>query len=163
MLKVGGICPNPAIWYRVTQFSGEHPYCEEHAKKEADFGEGNSSFFWTKMSKESADLEGFQSFKKPTKTIFIPSETSKETPKPPGYHLADIKRGSLGEVSKIREEVDELQDAVDQDCKIMQLVELSDLYGAIQRYLIRHHPGITMSDLKIMSGITARAFRNGHR
>ena len=80
-----------------------------------------------------------------------------------GYHLKKIKRGKIGEISKIQEELDELQDAVDQKNKIMALVELSDMYGAIELYLKKHHPGTTMKDLKIMSKTTQRAFKNGHR
>jgi len=45
----------------------------------------------------------------------------------------------------------------------MELVELSDLYGAIKLYLEKHHPDTTMDDLKTMSEITARAFINGFR
>ena len=80
-----------------------------------------------------------------------------------GYHLRQIDKGILGEISKIREETDELQDAVAQGCTIMALVELSDLYGAIDHYLKKHHPGTTMEDLKIMSYITSRAFLSGRR
>jgi len=80
-----------------------------------------------------------------------------------GYHISDISKGELGEISKIQEEVDELRDAALQGSKIMELVELSDLYGAIKLYLEKHHSGHTMDDLKTMSGITARAFTNGFR
>jgi hypothetical protein len=80
-----------------------------------------------------------------------------------GYHLKKIKKGEVGEVSKIVEEVQELEDSLDQNCKIMALVELSDLYGAMEAYLERHHPGTTMDDLKNMSAITKRAFRDGSR
>lgn len=77
--------------------------------------------------------------------------------------MREIAKGELYEISKIREEVEELQDAADQGVKIMELVELSDLYGAIQLYLLRHHPDISMEDLKVMSHVTQRAFRNGRR
>lgn len=81
----------------------------------------------------------------------------------PGYHLKQIKKGSIGEISKIQEEIDELQDAHNQQSKIMELVELSDLVGAIKLYLIKHHPATRLADLEIMADITARAFQNGHR
>ena len=80
-----------------------------------------------------------------------------------GYHIRDIKRGELGEPSKIREEVDEFLDACEQDCAIMALVELSDLIGAIKLYLEKHFPNMTMADLEKMSAITRRAFESGHR
>lgn len=81
----------------------------------------------------------------------------------PGYHLKKIEKGELGEISKIREEVEELIDAWEQNARIMELVELSDLIGAIDAFLARHHPGYSYDDLRIMNGITARAFKNGAR
>lgn len=83
--------------------------------------------------------------------------------KKPGYHLSKIKKGIVGESSKIAEEVAELIDAEDQNCRIMMLVELSDLYGAIEAFLATKFPDITMEDLRAMSEITVRAFKNGHR
>ena len=81
----------------------------------------------------------------------------------PGYHLAEIPKGKIGESSKILEEVLELQDAENQDAHIMELVELSDLVGAIELYLSHRHPSITLEDLVIMAHITRRAFENGRR
>jgi len=81
----------------------------------------------------------------------------------PGYHLVDIPKGVLGEISKIREEFLELEDAESQDAKIMALLELSDLIGAVRAYLDAHYPGISLSDLERMADITARAFRSGRR
>lgn len=81
----------------------------------------------------------------------------------PGYHVAEIKRGVLGELSKIQEELDELADAVKQGSSVMQLVELSDLIGAINAYMEPRFPRITIHDLEMFSAITARAFKNGHR
>lgn len=78
-----------------------------------------------------------------------------------GYHIAKIKKGKIGEISKIQEELDELKDAVAQDCKIMAAVELSDLYGAIRLYA--ETQGLTMKDLEKMSQITERAFKSGAR
>jgi hypothetical protein len=81
----------------------------------------------------------------------------------PGYHTRPITKGILGEPSKIAEEHDEFQDAVAQGVKIMALVELSDLVGAIHAYLATHHPGVTLDDLNAMHYVTERAFRNGRR
>jgi len=81
----------------------------------------------------------------------------------PGYHLTQIPKGVIGESSKILEEIYELIDAENQDCRLMALIELSDLYGAITLYLEKHYPGITMADLAKMSSITQRAFINGAR
>lgn len=81
----------------------------------------------------------------------------------PGYHLVPIEKGEIGEISKIEEELAELKDAARQGAKIMILVELSDLIGAIRLYLEKHHPDTDIEDLTIMADITARAFRNGVR
>jgi len=80
----------------------------------------------------------------------------------PGYHLTKIQKGKLGEISKIQEELDELKDAESQHCKLMMLVELSDLYGAIEAFLNKF-PGISMNDLADMHFITKRAFQNGRQ
>jgi hypothetical protein len=81
----------------------------------------------------------------------------------PGYHINPIPKGVVGESSKILEEVLELQDAESQNASIMALVELSDMIGAVELYLARHHPSVSLDDLIVMSRITQRAFRNGHR
>ncbi len=52
-----------------------------------------------------------------------------------GYHLNDIKRGIVGEFSKVVEELYEFKDALDQGSSIMALIELADLYGAVDMYL----------------------------
>ncbi len=80
-----------------------------------------------------------------------------------GYHLKEIKRGRYGEVSKIEEELNELKDALDQGNRIMELVELSDMIGAIRGYLNSYHPDFTLTDLIIMADATERAFKDGTR
>ena len=50
-----------------------------------------------------------------------------------GYHLHAIAtKGEYGAASKIREELEELEEAIQQDNKILILCELSDLYGALE-------------------------------
>jgi hypothetical protein len=88
-----------------------------------------------------------------------PGTFSKE--KKIGYHLSDIPKGELGTSSKIEEELNELKDAEKQNSKIMMMIELSDLYGALEEYCIR--VGLSINDLKTFSDITKRAFRNGKR
>ncbi len=80
-----------------------------------------------------------------------------------GYHLTQIPKGELGTSSKIREELDELIDAEHQGVSIMVLVELSDIVGAIESYLENNFPTMGLQDLKAMSDVTKRAFRNGRR
>jgi hypothetical protein len=81
----------------------------------------------------------------------------------PGYHLDLIPRGTLGEPSKILEEVLEFLDAHRQRVKVMELVELSDLMGAVKAYLAKHAPDHDLDDLLSMSEVTERAFKNGRR
>jgi len=78
-----------------------------------------------------------------------------------GYHKREIEKGTLGEISKIQEELDELKDAAEQNVVILIHCELADLYGAIQLYAAKH--GLSMDDLKAMSELTAKAFENGDR
>jgi len=80
---------------------------------------------------------------------------------PKGYHIKNIKKGILGQSSKIQEELEELIDAEDQGNKIMAQVELSDLYGALEA--VAESYNITMEDLKIMSDTTKRVFKSGKR
>ncbi len=80
-----------------------------------------------------------------------------------GYHLREIPKGELGELSKVYEEVEEIRDAEVQGCSVMVLLELSDLLGSIQLYLEKHHSSISMQDLLKMSEVTQRAFRTGGR
>ena len=85
-------------------------------------------------------------------------------PVKPGYHLEHIPRGTYGEISKIIEETAELKDAMEQGQKLMCLVELSDLYGAIEGYLEKEYQGkITMTDIHNMAYATIRAFESGQR
>lgn len=81
----------------------------------------------------------------------------------PGYHLTPIDKGVLGQPSKVAEECAEFIDACDQNCQVMALVELADLYGAMRAYLAQQHPSLSMSDLERMADINERAFRNGRR
>lgn len=76
------------------------------------------------------------------------------------YHVKDFPKGELGEISKIQEELDELKDSKEQGSKIMEMVELCDLYGAIECYLQKYHPSTTMDDLKTFSFITKRSYEN---
>lgn len=79
-----------------------------------------------------------------------------------GYHLnKNITRGVYGEISKIREELEELEDAERQSNVILALVEMSDLYGALEAVVVSY--GCTMSDLKKMSDLTKSAFQDGER
>jgi hypothetical protein len=80
-----------------------------------------------------------------------------------GYHLVEIARGKYGQISKIEEELLELKDASSQGNRIMELIELSDMVGAISGYLGVFHPSYTINDLIIMAKATERAFKDGTR
>ena len=77
------------------------------------------------------------------------------------YHKKEIKKGVLGKISKVQEEVDEYIDAKEQGIYIMELLELSDIYGALES-LARSY-NLTMHDLQKMSDATKEAFKDGTR
>lgn len=79
-----------------------------------------------------------------------------------GYHNKTIKKGILGEFSKIEEEFEELKDGFEQENPILQLVELSDLIGAIEHYSMKKYK-ITLYDLIKMTRSTQSAFQDGSR
>lgn len=79
------------------------------------------------------------------------------------YHINEIPKGVVGELSKIYEEVAEIKDSEDQGASLMVLIEISDLVGAITLYLEKHHPSLTIEDMIAMSNITRRAFESGAR
>lgn len=79
-----------------------------------------------------------------------------------GYHLRPIiVQGTFGETSKIKEELDELEEALEQDNKILALVEIADLYGALEA--VAEKLGVTMDDVKKMAAATKRSFQSGER
>jgi hypothetical protein len=81
-----------------------------------------------------------------------------------GYHVRDIIQGKYGELSKIREELDEAYDAEEQNNNLMILVELADIIGAINGYLEHKFQNtVSIQDLVKMSEATQRAFNSGHR
>jgi hypothetical protein len=80
-----------------------------------------------------------------------------------GYHKKDIKKGVLGEFSKIQEEVEELEDAIAQGNKVLALCELCDIVGAIDFYLRENFPKVSIADLYTMSAANEDAFKDGTR
>jgi hypothetical protein len=80
----------------------------------------------------------------------------------PGYHLKPIlTRGEYGQTSKIREELEELEESLEQGNRILALCELADLYGALEG--VAESLGSTMAELSKMSDATKRAFLSGQR
>lgn len=78
------------------------------------------------------------------------------------YHVNEIDKGVLGEFSKIKEEFQELQDAVEQEDRILQICELTDLIGAIEEFSNSKFR-LTLMDLITFSNKTKSAFREGKR
>ncbi len=78
-----------------------------------------------------------------------------------GYHNRKITKGILGTISKVKEEIEEFEDAQEQKNKILQIVELSDIYGALEKLAEQYY--LTMDDLKKMSDKTKSAFMDGDR
>lgn len=79
-----------------------------------------------------------------------------------GYHKKIISKGIYGEFSKIKEELQELEDAFEQNDKILQMCELTDLIGAIEGYAQKYFY-LTLGDLKKFSDKTKNAFRENKR
>jgi hypothetical protein len=80
----------------------------------------------------------------------------------PGYHLRPIiTRGIYGEVSKIKEELEELEEAFEQDNKILALCELSDIHLALEG--VANSLGVSIEDIAKMAAATKRSFENGTR
>ncbi len=82
---------------------------------------------------------------------------------PKGYHEKDIPRSEFGSADKIYEEVLEFRDSLKQKIKLMSLLELSDLIGAIEGYTEKNFPGFSLDDLLKMKEATRKAFKNGRR
>jgi len=80
-----------------------------------------------------------------------------------GYHKKQIPRGVYGEFSKIREEFLELEDALEQNNKVMALCEMADLIGAIKGYLTKHVAGVMIADILNMAYANMAAFEDGTR
>jgi hypothetical protein len=78
-----------------------------------------------------------------------------------GYHTKKIPKGVYGEFSKIKEEFHELEDAIEQDAKVLVICEASDLIGAINGYIQRYN--LDIYDLIKMSQQTSEAFKEGTR
>ncbi len=79
-----------------------------------------------------------------------------------GYHKIEILKGVLGEFSKIKEEFQELSDAVQQEDKILISCELTDLIGAIESYA-EDQLNLTLHDLICFSNKTKQSFKENKR
>jgi hypothetical protein len=79
------------------------------------------------------------------------------------YHIRKIQKGTIGFSSKIREELEELEDAEAQGNKVLALCELADLVGAIDCYLKVHFHQVNIDDLHKMAKANAKAFQKGER
>ena len=57
-------CDAIATWMRCTQFSGDHPYCTQHAEAQSDWDQSGSYGFWYAIQTpdEIGTLEGQQEF-----------------------------------------------------------------------------------------------------
>lgn len=77
------------------------------------------------------------------------------------YHINKIPRGNYGDISKVQEEVCEFIDAKEQNVRIMEMLELSDIYGALEA--VANTYNLTMEDLKAMSDRTKESFNSGER
>lgn len=79
-----------------------------------------------------------------------------------GYHTRKIEKGELGEFSKIREEYEELEDAIKQEDAVLTLCECADLLGAIEAFTKSKY-NVTLHDLISFNLKTQNAFKIGKR
>ena len=66
-----------------------------------------------------------------------------------GFHNRTITKGEYGQLSKIREELEEAEDAQDQGIDLIVILELADILGAVQGVASRY--GITLDQLRAYS------------
>lgn len=78
-----------------------------------------------------------------------------------GYHNKTIKKGILGNFSKIEEEYEELKDAYEQGDEVLQICELTDLIGAIEEYAKKWN--LSIHQLLEFSNKTKSSFKDGKR
>jgi hypothetical protein len=45
-------CEHKAQWIRSTQFAGNHPFCDYHARLESDFSDSDSYLYWRELDDE---------------------------------------------------------------------------------------------------------------
>lgn len=79
-----------------------------------------------------------------------------------GYHTTKIPKGIFGDASKIIEEYHEWFDGFNQGAKVLELVELADLLGAIEGYVKKQY-SLCLQDIIQMKNLTERAFTDGTR
>lgn len=65
------------------------------------------------------------------------------------WHEAEIEKGVLGQLTKVREELDEAFDAEEQGQVLMLMFELSDIIGACG--LVAERYGLNLDDLVMFS------------
>ncbi len=82
---------------------------------------------------------------------------------PKGYHEKDIPLSEFESADKIYEEVLEFRDSLNQGVKIMSLLELSDIMGAIEGYIEKNFPELSLDDLLKMKEATRKTFKSGMR
>ena len=49
-------CHEDARWERITQFAGDHPFCDLHALMEEDFGKADSYTYWSEVKEMEKKL-----------------------------------------------------------------------------------------------------------
>lgn len=79
-----------------------------------------------------------------------------------GYHTRTIKKGELGEFSKVEEEIEELMDAAQQGVHPLIICELADLIGAIEAFAEKRY-NLSLDDLIKFKELTKSAFKEGKR
>ena len=75
------------------------------------------------------------------------------------FHKAIIQKGIYGELSKIKEELDEAYDAESQNQDLMLLIELSDIIGAVEGVSKKY--GFTLEQLIAFAKLRSKVAMEG--
>lgn len=129
--------------------SNESKWVEEHALKHKDIGKvieliNKDNKFLTFKDKRFV----FETREKKLLTIHYSEKNTYDginLEKRFKWHKREITRGEYGEFSKVLEEVEEAEDALEQNNKLMYLIELSDIVGAIEGIVENY--GLTLDEL----------------
>jgi len=70
------------------------------------------------------------------------------------FHQRDIPKGTLGELSKVREELEEAEDALEQGQELMFALECADMIGAIE--IAAQKRGFTLAQLLAYKTLRSR-------
>lgn len=73
------------------------------------------------------------------------------------FHIREIPKGTYGELSKIKEELEEAYDAEERQHKLMLIFELSDIVGAVAGVAEKYN--FSLDDLVKFAKLRSEVFK----